>query len=58
MKGTLSEIAKKSLEDKTARKEVMKVIAGDKEGIVTIGTETYRIVSTNSNHRKKEVAMK
>jgi hypothetical protein len=46
------------MREKTARKEVMKVIAGDKEGIVTIGTETYRIVSTNSNHRKKEVAMK
>jgi hypothetical protein len=58
MKGTLSTIAKKSLEDKDARKEVMKVIATGKDGIITIGTETYRIVTTNSpNHPKKELVV-
>jgi hypothetical protein len=58
MKGTLSPIAKRSLEDGNARKEVMRVIAGAKEGHITIGADKYRIVSINPNHQKKEVVAK
>jgi hypothetical protein len=45
MKGTLSKIAKQSLQNNKSRKEIMKVMAGKKSVIIRIGKDKYKVSS-------------